>query len=93
MLPVAFESFLRTTDPAVEKTVGKPSAAGSARKASDSSGFAVQRTEAQSQSKDFDKARVHALRGVPELAGDSSREKGETRKLKVSSGFYSPFDS
>jgi hypothetical protein len=87
------EPFLRTTDPAVEKTVEKPSAASGARKVSDGPSIMVQRTETQSQSKDSDKARVHALGGVPELAGDSSREKGGTRKLKALGGFHSPFDA
>jgi IS605 OrfB family transposase len=90
-MQTTLEPFLSTTDPAVGKTVEKPSAASGVRKASDSPSITEQRTEAQSKPKNLDKARVHALGGVPGLAGDSSREKGETRKLKALGGFRSPF--
>ncbi len=87
--------FEGTTDPAMESAAEIPSAAVDARKATDSHGSTVQRSEAQCQERSvasvtLDKARVHGSGAVSTLAGDSSREKGRTRKSEVIEGVHSP---
>jgi hypothetical protein len=89
------ESFVSANDSAMARTAEIPSAAIDARKASDSQGNIVQRTEAQSGRRNnvpmtSDKVRVRESGGVLTLAGDSCREKGGTRELKVTEGVHSP---
>jgi len=74
--------FASTTDPAMETTVEIPSAAMEARKASDTHGSRLQRTETTSKPS-LDKAHVHESEGTLTLTGDSGHEKGGTRELKV----------
>ena len=69
--------------------VEQPSAAIDARKATDSHGNSVQRSEAPSEARS-DKARVQARGEVSGFAGDSSREQGGTRELTVTEGVHSP---
>jgi hypothetical protein len=66
----------------MERTVETPSAAVEARKAADTHSSKVQRKETNSKSV-LDKARVHESGGILILSGDSGREKGGTRELKV----------
>ncbi len=75
-------------DPAVERTVEQPTAAMDARKAADSHGIRLQRSEATS-SHTLDNARVQGSGEVLTLAGDGSHERGGTRELKVIEGVHS----
>ncbi len=81
--------FVSTTDPAVGRTVEQPSATIDARKATDSHGNSVQRSETPSEGCS-DKARVQARGEVSGFAGDSGREQGGTRELTVTEGVRSP---
>ena len=92
------ESFGSATDPAMARTAETPSAAIDARKASDSHGSIVQRTEAQSGQRDnvplkSNEARVIASASDPMYAGDSRHGKGGTRGLKVTEGVHSPYET
>jgi hypothetical protein len=89
------ESFASATDPAMARTAKTPSAAIDARKASDSHGNVVQRTEALSGKRDnvplkSSEARVITSAWNPMYAGDSRHGKGGTRELKVNEGVHSP---
>ena len=66
----------------MERTVEIPSAAVEARKASDTHGSRLQRTETTSKS-DLDRAHVHEVGATLTLTGDGGHEKGGTRELKV----------
>ncbi len=89
------KSFVSATDPAMVRTAETPSAAIDARKAPDSHGSIVQRTEAQSGKRDnvplkSSEARVITSAWNPMYAGDSRHGKGGTRELKVTEGVHSP---
>jgi hypothetical protein len=74
--------FTSATNLAMERTVEIPSAAVEARKASDTHGSRLQRTETTSEL-DSDKAHAHEVGATLTLTGDSGHEKGGTRELKV----------
>ncbi len=74
--------FANVSDPAVERTVEQPTAAMDARKAADSHGIRLQRSETTS-SHALDNARAHGSGEVSALAGDGSHERGGTRELKI----------
>ena len=83
------EEFADTTDPAVVRTVEKPSASSDALKVSDSPGKIAQRTKATS-GPSSDKARVHESGAVLTLIGDECHENGGTRESKVLGKIHSP---
>ena len=82
------EEFADTADPAMGRTVEKPSAAVMARKASDTHSSKLQRNETTSELVS-DRAHVHESGGVLTFSGDGSREKGGTRELRVTGEVHS----
>ncbi len=78
----SLEEFADTTDPAMERTVERLSAAVEARKASGTHSSNVQRNETTS-GPSSDEARVITSDSDPAYTGDGRHEKGGTRELKV----------
>jgi len=94
----SLEEFADTSDPAMVRIAEEPSAAIDARKATDSLGKMVQRTEAQSGLRNnvpmmSSKARVAKPGWCPARAGDSSHGKGGTRELRVTEGVHSTLEA
>lgn len=85
----SIEEFVGATDPAVVKTVERPSAVVHAPRGAEAECSAVQRIEATSES-DSDRARVHEPEWCPTLIGDERHENGGTRELKVVEKVHSP---
>jgi transposase len=84
----SLEEFADTADPAMERTVGKLSAAVEAQKATGTHSNWSQRKETTSELVS-DRAHVQGSGAVLTLSGDGSREKGGTRELKVTGEVHS----
>jgi hypothetical protein len=82
------EEFADTTDPAMERTVERLSAAVEAHKASGAHSSKLQRKETTS-GLSSDRAHVRQSGGVLTCSGDGSREKGGTREFKVTGEVHS----
>jgi IS605 OrfB family transposase len=80
--------FADTTDPAMERTVERPSAVIDTREGNGCHSSAVQRTETTSGLVS-DRAHVHESGAVLTLTGDSGHEKGGTRESKVTGEVHS----
>lgn len=84
----SLEEFADTTDPAMERTVERLSAAVEAYKASGTHSSRSQRKETTS-GLSSDRAHVQGSGAVLALTGDSGHEKGGTRELRVKGEVHS----